>query len=81
MTQKFLYIVAHYPPFPVSEQGGIWNVVAKDDDECFDLIVAEDSSNIYEKYYSILRENIINAEVLPLISGNEDSRVVAEFTT
>jgi len=40
MAQKFLYIVDHYVPFPSSEYGGIWNVVAKTDDECFDLITA-----------------------------------------
>ena len=25
---KFLYIVDHFVPFPQSEYGGIWNVVA-----------------------------------------------------
>lgn len=80
MTQKFLFIVSHYTPFPISEQGGIWNVIAKDEDECFDLITAEDISNMYEKYYSNLRENILNADVYPLLE-EEESRVVAEFTT
>ena len=26
-----------------SEYGGIWNVIAQDDDECFDLITAQDA--------------------------------------
>jgi hypothetical protein len=30
---KFFYIVDHYVPFPSSEYGGIWNVIAEDDDE------------------------------------------------
>ena len=42
MAPKFLYVVDHFVPFPTSEYGGIWNVVAEHDDECFDLIVDED---------------------------------------
>jgi len=80
MAQKFLYIVEHYVPFPQSEYGGVWNVIAEDDDECFDLIVSEDSGNFYEKYYSDLRENIINSRAYQLSEGIE-SQVVESFTT
>lgn len=80
MAQKFLYIVDHYVPFPSSEYGGLWNVIAENDNECFDLIVAEDSGNFYEKYYSDLKENIINARTFTLVE-NEQSRVVESFTT
>ena len=34
MTQKYLYVVDHYVPFPASEYGGIWNVIAENDEEC-----------------------------------------------
>ena len=27
---KFFYIVDHYVPFPSSEYGGIWNVIAEE---------------------------------------------------
>lgn len=77
---KYLYIVDHYVPFPSSEYGGIWNVIAEDDDECFDLITAEDDGNFYEKHYSELKENIVNARVFPL-ADNEPSSVVDSFTT
>ena len=80
MAQKFLYIVDHYVPFPQSEYGGVWNVIAEDDDECFDLIVAEDNGNFYEKYYSDLRENIINSRTYQL-SEEIESQVVESFTT
>jgi hypothetical protein len=80
MAQKFLYIVEHYVPFPQSEYGGVWNVIAEDDDECFDLIVAEDNGNFYEKYYSDLRENIINSRTYQL-SEEIESQVVESFTT
>lgn len=80
MAQKFLYIVQHYVPFPRSEYGGIWNVIAEDDDECFDLISAEDDGNFYEKYYSNLKENILNAPTFALAEDVEPS-VVESFTT
>jgi hypothetical protein len=80
MAQKYFYIVDHYIPFPSSEYGGLWNVIAEDDDECFDLISAEDDSNFYEQYYSDLRENIMNARVYA-IAEDVDSCVVEQFTT
>jgi len=81
MATKFLYIVDHYVPFPSSEYGGVWNVIAENDDECFDLITAEDDGNFEEKYYSILRENILKSEYFELHSSDQESRVVMEFTT
>lgn len=77
MTQKFLYIVNHYVPYPDSN-GGLWNVVAKDDNECFDLIVNEDSNNFYESHYNQLKENILNALVYEL-AGEVESGVVESF--
>ena len=80
MATNFLYIVDHYIPFPSSEYGGVWNVIAQNDDECFDLISAEDNDNYYEQYYSRLRENILNAQKFAL-ANDESSRVVESFTT
>ena len=77
---KFLYIVDHYVPFPSSEYGGLWNVVAEDDNECFDLITGEDSGGFYEQYYTDLKENIINARVYEL-AEDLDSEVIESFTT
>ena len=80
MAQKFLYIVDHYIPFPSSEYGGIWNVVAEHDDECFDLISAEDADDFYDEHYKVLRENILNARRFALAEDVE-SAIVEEFTT
>ena len=79
LTQKFLYIVDHFIPFPRSEYGGIWNVVAESDNECFDLIVAEDDG-LNDDYYNRLRENIMKAPTYA-ISENLDSCIVEQFTT
>lgn len=76
---KYLYVVDHFVPFPSSEYGGIWNVVASDNEECFDLIVDFDADDNVE-YYSNLRENIMKASILPLAEDCESS-VIAEFTT
>jgi hypothetical protein len=77
---KYLYIVDHYIPFPSSEYGGLWNVIAESDDECFDLISAEDNGNFYEQYYTTLRENILNSRTYAL-AENVESTVVESFTT
>tara|TARA_B100001063_G_C16365244_1_gene357940 strand:+ start:328 stop:567 length:240 start_codon:yes stop_codon:yes gene_type:complete len=79
MTQKFLYVVNHFIPFPRSEYGGIWNVVAKSDEECFDLIAIEDDG-LNDDYYNRLRENILKAPTYAL-SENLDSGIVEQFTT
>ena len=77
---KFFYIVDHYVPFPSSEYGGIWNVIAENDDECFDLITGTDDGDFNSKYYGNLRENILKSRTYAL-SEDLESQVVEEFTT
>ena len=79
MAQKFLYVVDHFVPFPSSEYGGVWNVIAKDDDECFDLIKDYDEG-FSEEFYVNLRDRVVNSRNYPL-SSNEESCVVESFTT
>ncbi len=80
MAQKIFYIVEHYVPFPQSEYGGLWNVIAEDDDECFDLITSEDDAGFYEKHYPDLREKINNSLTFAL-ADDVDSQIVGEFVT
>jgi hypothetical protein len=77
---KNLYIVDHFVPFPSSEYGGLWNVIAKDNEECYDLIVDYDGEFNVE-YYSHLRENIMKARVYSLATEEVKSSVVEAFTT
>ena len=79
MTQKFFYIVDHFIPFPTSEYGGVWNVIAESDEECFDLIAQQDE-NYNEQYYGQLRENIMKSMNYELAEDLE-SGIVEEFTT
>tara|TARA_B100001142_G_C14051024_1_gene545885 strand:- start:149 stop:394 length:246 start_codon:yes stop_codon:yes gene_type:complete len=81
MASKYLYIVHHYIPFPQSEYGGIWNVVADNDEECFDLITSADTSDLNEQWYGDLRENIITAIVVKLDEDSMVSGILEEFTT
>jgi hypothetical protein len=76
---KYLFIVDEFVPFPSSEYGGIWNVIAENDDECFDLITDYDQE-FNQKYYTELRENIINARKFELVKDFE-SCVVEAFRT
>jgi hypothetical protein len=76
---KNLYIVDHFCPFPTSEYGGIWNVIAENDEECYDLIVESDNEYNVE-YYPNLRDRILNARVFALAEEVE-SQVVESFTT
>jgi len=79
MAQKFFYIVDHFIPFPSSEYGGLWNVIAENDDECFDLIT-ENDDGFNQQYYANLRENILKSRTYALAEDLE-STIVEEFTT
>jgi hypothetical protein len=76
---KFLYIVDHFVGFPQSEYGGVWNVIAENDDECFDLI-SEDDDGVYEECYVNLRNNIVKAPRFALADVVE-STVIDRFIT
>ena len=79
-TMKYLYIVSHAISFPSSEYGGLWNVIAESNEECFDLISNHFEYQGYEEYFGKLRENILNAEKFSLVE-DEKSRIVEGFTT
>jgi hypothetical protein len=78
-TQKFMYLVEHAVPFPSSD-GGLWNVIASDDEECFDLISNTEEYTFYAEYLSHLRENIKKAQVFSL-DGEYESEIVESFLT
>ena len=76
---KRLYIVEHFVPFPSSEYGGLWNVVAETDEEVYDLIV-EDDNELNTQHYGKLRENIMKSSKYSLVDEVE-SKVVDSFLT
>jgi hypothetical protein len=76
---KFIYVVDHFVPFPTSEYGGVWNVIAENDEECFDLITEEDGE-FNSQYFSELRQNINKADKYSLLD-ELPSKVVTSFLT
>jgi len=76
---KNLYLVDYWVPFPSSEYGGMVAVVAKDDDECHDVLLAwrDDVDSQYDK---LIMERVVNS---PCYALSEDlkSEVVESFTT
>ncbi len=77
---KYLYIVDHAINFPSSEYGGLYNVIAESNEECFDLISNHYEYDGYEDCFGRLRENILKAEKFGLLD-EETSRIVESFTT
>tara|TARA_E500000318_G_scaffold13317_2_gene12444 strand:+ start:1843 stop:2076 length:234 start_codon:yes stop_codon:yes gene_type:complete len=76
---KSLFNVDHFVPFPQSEYGGLWCVIAENDEECFTLISDYDDG-LNSNYYSKLRENIVKAPRFS-IADEVESEVVASFLT
>jgi hypothetical protein len=77
---KYLYIVDYAISFPSSEYGGLYNVIAETNEECFDLISNHYEYVGYDEYYPKLRENILKAPRFGLVD-EETSRIVESFTT
>jgi hypothetical protein len=71
--------VDHFVPFPQSEFGGVWNVVADSDEQCFDLITADDDEQ-YPEHYGQLRENIVKGDKYQ-ITEDVKSGVITSFLT
>ena len=67
-------------PFPQSEYGGVWHVIAKDDEECFDVVVSEDD-DLNIGHYSKLRKNISSSTKLALVEEDISSKVLSSFIT
>lgn len=80
MNMKYVYTFDHFVPFPHSEYGGVWVVVAKDDNECYDLVVEYDE-DWNKDHYPKAMENIKKAIKLALLEEDQDSRVIDSFTT
>lgn len=76
---SYLFIVDHFVPFPSSEYGGIWAVVAQDEEDCFDLITQRDNE-VNSKHYGKLRENIQNSRWFCL-DKDQESEIVESFIT
>ena len=76
---KYLYLVDYWVPFPSSEYGGLLTLIAKDNNECHDILLdwRDECDN---KYDNLIMEKVTNAPVFAL-AGEEESGIVETFTT
>ena len=81
---KSLYIIDYWVPFPRSEYGGLVNVIASNDQECFNLLSETDefivSSATDKEYINFMMENVINAQKFKLTDDYE-SGIIEAFCT
>ena len=77
---KYLYIVDYWIPFPQSEYGGMINVIAKDDDECFQLLSNSEEDFYQESYVNRILPAIKNAQKLQL-ANEYKSDIIEAFIT
>ena len=77
---KYLYIVDYWIPFPQSEYGGMINVIAKDDDECFQLLSNSEEDFYQESYVNRILPAIKNAQKLQL-ANDYKSDIIEAFIT
>ena len=78
--QKYLYIIDFW--VPTSEYGGLVNVIASNDQECFDLLSAEEYCNWWTEGENseLMMKNIIHAQKFKLTDEYE-SGIIEVFCT
>ena len=77
MIPKFLYVIDYFVPASHSD-GGLLNVIAETDEECYDLVVEWDNDT-WPEHYGKLRENVMKAPRYQL-AENVESGVIEAFT-
>lgn len=76
---KSLYIVDYWVGFPTSEYGGTVTVIAKDDNECHDLLL-DWRDDYADSYDDRILANIVKAPRFTL-AEEQESRIVDSFIT
>jgi hypothetical protein len=75
---KYLYIVDYWVPFPASEYGGVINVIAENDVDCFEQLAEERAFD--SNYRDRIMQNIVKAQKFGLADEYE-SGIIEAFTT
>lgn len=75
---KYLYIVDYWVPFPSSESGGMINVIAENDVECFNLLCEERAFD--QNYQDKIMPAVVKAQRFALVD-NFESAIIEAFTT
>jgi hypothetical protein len=75
---KYLYIIDYWVPFPASEYGGVINVIAENDVNCFEQLAEERAFDT--RYRDRIMQNIVKAQKFGLVDEYE-SGIIEAFTT
>jgi len=65
-----LYIGEYWVPFPSSEYGGTWALIAYNDEQAVELLV-DNSGNWEEEYQHLIPDTVKNAQVFYLDSVHD----------
>jgi hypothetical protein len=77
---KFIYVGDYWVPFPSSEYGGSWVVIASDDQECAEILERNSTSLFNKEYVSEIAEAVEKARRFEL-AGDLPSEFVDSFFT
>lgn len=77
---KYIYVGDYWVPFPSSEYGGMWAVIASDDQECAEILERNSTSLFNKEYVTEIREAVEKARRFEL-AENVESGVVDMFFT
>jgi hypothetical protein len=77
---KYIYVGDYWAPFPSSEYGGMWAVIASDDQECAEILERNSTSLFNEEYVTEIRSAVEKARRFEL-AENVESGVVDMFFT
>ena len=75
---QYLYIIDYWVPFPQSEYGGLINVIAENDADCYNILCSEEQFD--EHYKLAILPAIQKSEKLEL-NGEYESGIIDAFLT
>lgn len=77
-----LYVGDYWVPFPSSEYGGMWVVMAENETQCAELL--KDLERWNDDYSAEILEAVKSAKVFQLdenVASNREARIVDSFLT
>lgn len=77
---KYIYVGDYWVPFPSSEYGGMWAVIASDDQECAEILERNSTSLFNEEYVTEIRGAVEKARRFELVERVESGVVDMFFT-
>lgn len=79
----FLYVGNYWVPFPSSEYGGTWVVMAENNEQCIELLESLGTS-WYQEFNELIPDAVAKAQVFQLDENaltNRTPRIIDSFLT